>query len=114
MSTKNAIYLTNNDGTGTEYATNKGVNTGGGGGGSDIQVTTLPPASIEEFGNVYQYVGATTSSLTKGFFYECVTTSGGYEWESCKVQDPIIVITPDGTTPPTDTNILWVYPEPEE
>ena len=56
----------------------------GAGGGSDIQVTSLPTASASELGKIYQYVGADTSSLTNGFFYECVedssTSPSTYDW----------------------------------
>lgn len=42
-----------------------------GGGGSSIQVETMPAASAENVGKIVQYVGA-TGSYKKGHFYECV------------------------------------------
>lgn len=43
---------------------------------------SLPPASAAELGNVYQYMGATTSDYTRGYFYECVQdASGNYVWQ---------------------------------
>jgi len=55
-----------------------------------IQVSTLSPASLSELGNIYEYVGETTSVLTKGFFYQCVeipnTSPVEYAWECINVQ----------------------------
>ena len=52
----------------------------GGGGGQEIQKTTLPTASAEESGNIYQYVG-TNAALVKGGFYECVLHGATYQWD---------------------------------
>ena len=56
-----------------------------------LQVTALPEASEDEEGNIYQYVGATTGSLTNGYFYQCVEVAGTdpteYEWVQKNVQD---------------------------
>ena len=57
-----------------------------GGGGDTIQVETLPTASASEVGNIYQYIGATTATLTNGYFYECVEDSGSYNWVEKEVQ----------------------------
>ena len=35
--------------------------------------STLPIASVDELGHVYQYMGATNGSLIHGYFYECVS-----------------------------------------
>lgn len=54
------------------------------GSGDTIQVDTLPTAGADELGNVYQYIGSTTLTLTHGYFYECVSDGAGtptYYWE---------------------------------
>lgn len=54
------------------------------GSGDTIQVDTLPTAGADELGNVYQYIGSTTLTLTHGYFYECVSDGAGtptYSWE---------------------------------
>lgn len=55
-------------------------------GGDTIQVETLPTAGASEVGNIYQYIGATTATLTNGYFYECVEDSGSYSWVEKEVQ----------------------------
>lgn len=70
MSTKNAIYLTNNDGTGTEYATNKGVNTGGGG----TIIVQKPTVSVGS----YTYNGTAqgpTITWDTGMEQRCIITN---------------------------------------
>lgn len=60
----------------------------GGSSGQTIQVETLPTASADELGNVYQYIG-TTGTYTHGFFYECVSDGEAtptYSWEQTSVQ----------------------------
>lgn len=60
------------------------------GGGETIQVTELPAASEDEEGKIYQYIGADTSTLTHGYYYECVSDGedpATYSWEPTKVQD---------------------------
>ena len=57
-----------------------------------MQVTTLPTASADEVGKIYQYVGETGSGLVKGFFYTCqevlpATDPKTYEWVLKPVQD---------------------------
>lgn len=56
-----------------------------GGGGSSIQVETMPVASAENVGKIVQYVGA-TGSYKKGHFYECICNYYGlfnpkYSWK---------------------------------
>jgi len=55
----------------------------------EVQKTTLPTASATELGNIYQFVGTTTSSYTKGYYYECKakgTEPETYEWQAISVQ----------------------------
>ena len=56
--------------------------------GNSIQKESLPVASEEELGNIYQYIGNTTFSLTNGHFYKCVSSGGStpvYSWEETEV-----------------------------
>lgn len=48
--------------------------------GDSIQKESLPIASEEEVGNIYQYIGETTASFTNGYFYECIENNGSYSW----------------------------------
>lgn len=52
--------------------------------GQSIQKEELPLASADELGNIYQYVGE-TGTYTKGYFYECVQSSGTYNWNQLEV-----------------------------
>mgnify|MGYP006916040860 CR=1 FL=1 len=67
----------------------------GSGAGQTIQVDTLPAASADNVGTIYQYVGETTATLTNGYYYKCVedTTASPstYEWDNIPVQDGITV-----------------------
>lgn len=73
------------------------IPTGGGGGGSGnkIQLAELPEASLEYKDRIVQYIGATTGTLTNGYFYKCVehtTTEGGtitvtYSWDNVDVME---------------------------
>lgn len=68
------VWLDKNKSSGTpDYATLQSMyNTGDlGGGGSSIQVETMPAASAENVGKIVQYVGE-TGTYQKGHFYECV------------------------------------------
>lgn len=66
---------------------------GGGGGGGSIQVDTLPEASLEHKDKIVQYTGATTDTLTNGYFYKCVehtetegeTITVTYSWDNVDV-----------------------------
>ena len=55
-----------------------------GGGGSSIQVETMPAASDENVGKIVQYVGE-SGTYQKGHFYECILAHNGagsiYAWE---------------------------------
>lgn len=54
-----------------------------------FQLTQMPTASAAELGHIYEYVGTTTSSFTKGIFYECVEDPdnvGEYIWKEATTQ----------------------------
>lgn len=53
---------------------------------SRSKTTTLPTASSDYVGKVYQYIGNTTSNYTHGYFYECKENSGVYSWVRVDVQ----------------------------
>lgn len=56
---------------------------------SSIQVDTLPTASVDVLGKIYQYVGTTTASCTNGYFYKCVSDGAvtpTYSWINVEVQ----------------------------
>lgn len=50
------------------------------GGGSTIQVETLPTASATELGKIYQFIGISTENYLNGSFYKCVTDGTDYSW----------------------------------
>lgn len=52
-----------------------------------VQVSTLPTASSDNVGVIYQYIGITTTDYTQGYFYQCVENSGTYSWENIQVQE---------------------------
>ena len=60
-------------------------------GGDTIQVETLPTASADELGNIYEYVGTTTANYINGRFYRCVSggtsTTPTYVWEEVDFGD---------------------------
>jgi hypothetical protein len=62
---------------------------GGGGGGGDIQHDSLPAASAAELGHIYQYTGVTTSTYTRGCFYECIYDEEHltYKWTGISTED---------------------------
>lgn len=54
-----------------------------------IQVTTMPTASVSLLGAVVQFIGATDSSYTHNYFYECISDGESeptYSWEQTNVQ----------------------------
>lgn len=55
--------------------------------GEQIQVATLPTASVDELGKVYQYLGADTNDYKHGYFYECKLEDSSYIWKNILVQD---------------------------
>lgn len=68
---------------------------GGGGGGQRIQVDALPEASLQYKDKIVQYVGASTETITNGYFYKCVehtetegeTITVTYSWDPVAVME---------------------------
>lgn len=57
--------------------------------GQTIQVETMPTASAEEVGKIYQYIGQDGGGALHGYFYECVALQGGgYGWLETEVSAP--------------------------
>lgn len=57
--------------------------------GQTIQVETMPTASAEELGKIYQYIGQDSGGALHGYFYECVALQGGgYAWLETEVSAP--------------------------
>ena len=57
-----------------------------------VQRSTMPVASQDEEGNIYQFVGATDANYTNGYFYECVSDGGNpatYSWSQVNVQPSV-------------------------
>lgn len=55
------------------------------------QVDTMPPSTASDEGKIVQYIGATDTNYTNGYFYECVevtpaTDPKTYEWKQKNVQ----------------------------
>ncbi len=53
------------------------------------QTTTMPTASEDELGHIYQYMGETTATFTQGYFYKCVSDEEEdptYSWQNISVQ----------------------------
>lgn len=52
-----------------------------------FRVTLIPIASASDVGKIIQYIGSNTSSLTSGYYYQCVEVSTGvYDWVQKNVQ----------------------------
>lgn len=51
-----------------------------------IQYSTIPTASASNVGKIVQYVGATDSTYTNGYFYICTTDGTNYSWVNLEVQ----------------------------
>lgn len=59
-----------------------------GNGGSSIQVDTMPTASVDELGKIYEFIGS-TGTYVNGYFYECVSDgepTPTYSWVQKNVQ----------------------------
>ena len=59
-----------------------------GSGGSSIQVNTMPIASVDELGKIYEFIGS-TGTYVNGYFYECVSDgepTPTYSWVQKNVQ----------------------------
>lgn len=55
-----------------------------------FQKTSLPTASADYLGKVYQYIGSNTADYMHGFFYECFEDEdvpGVYYWEEVETQE---------------------------
>lgn len=63
--------VSNSDGSLTPIATR----------GQTTQFPAMPTPSADYAGRVIQYVGNTTSSYTKGYFYQCKQSGSSYYWE---------------------------------
>ena len=56
-----------------------------------MQYSTMPTASADNEGKIYQYVGTADANYTNGYYYKCVENSGSYSWqlvENIKEQTP--------------------------
>lgn len=53
-----------------------------------LKVSTLPTASADELGKIYQYIGTTSGSIVHNYFYECTYdgTTLEYSWTQTNVQ----------------------------
>ena len=51
-----------------------------------IKSDTIPTASEDYVGAVYQYVGATNANYTHGYIYECIEENSNYTWSRIDVQ----------------------------
>ena len=54
-----------------------------------IQRSTMPQASADELGNIYQFTGTTDANYTNGYFYKCVSDGqepATYSWSQVSVQ----------------------------
>ena len=79
-----------------------------------IQYETMPTPSENELGKIVQYVGETTGSYIKGFFYRCVsipdTDPTQYEWVHQNVDDgsgDAVVWVTDFPTAPDIKNVVY-------
>ena len=73
-----------------------------------IQTSTMPVASVDELGNIYQYIGATDANYTNGYFYKCVSDGQNpatYSWTAIEVQTASAPVVP--STMPTLTVVGW-------
>lgn len=59
-----------------------------------LQYSVMPTATEGLLGLIIQYVGATDSSYTNGYFYKCVVASDIYSWSAV----PSIKVNEDDTT----------------
>ena len=49
--------------------------------GQTIKFPAMPIASADYLGRVIQYVGTTSASYTKGYFYQCKQNGSSYYWD---------------------------------
>ena len=71
-----------------------------------MQYVNMPTASADLEGKVYQFIGATTASLTQGLFYKCVhdVEHSTYIWQAVTSSGGGSDIDVDGTTITKDGN----------
>lgn len=65
-----------------------------------FQFEIMPIASIDNLGQVIQYIGVTNSNYTNGYFYQCISDGGNpatYNWENIDVQQ----------TPPGGMDVMY-------
>ena len=65
-----------------------------GSGGSSIQVDTMPIASVDELGKIYEFIGS-TGTYVNGYFYECVSDgepTPTYSWVQKNVQPNVNIV----------------------
>ena len=56
--------------------------------GQIVQIDTLPTASADNLGKIYEYTGA-TGTYTNGVFYQCVFDGTDYSWAVVDVVDTL-------------------------
>ena len=56
--------------------------------GQIVQIATLPTASADNLGKIYEYTGA-TGTYTNGLFYKCVFDGTNYSWAVVDVVDTL-------------------------
>ena len=85
-----------------DYATETDVETALADKQDKTQFSTMPTASADLVGKIYQFVGETSANFTKGLFYECVevtpsTTPKTYTWVA-KATDVVVDAQLDSTS----------------
>lgn len=81
------LYVTLDTDKTYRYDSTNGFVLVGGGDGETIQYDTMPTASSTLVGTIVQYVGSTTATYTKGYWYECVLDGATYKWQNIQVQE---------------------------
>lgn len=81
------LYVTIDTNKVYRYDSTNGFVLVGGGDGETIQYDTMPTASSTLVGTIVQYVGSTTATYTKGYWYECVLDGATYKWQNIQVQE---------------------------
>ena len=62
-----------------------------------VQRSTMPQASEDELGNIYQFTGTTDANYTNGYFYKCVSDGqqpATYSWSQVSVQPAPVIPDP--------------------
>jgi len=84
---EDTLYVTKDTDKTYRYDSTNGFVLVSGGDGETIQYDTMPTASSELVGTIVQYVGSTTATYTKGYWYECVLDGATYKWQNIQVQE---------------------------